>query len=224
MLMMPSAIASRSIHAIHFNLFFVLYFLTPFFPHFANHPFSQLTLLILYAYTVMLVPALRGSVGWFRVGKFNAWIWTLIVATVIISCVALAAWVYFVSPDLSRYAGTLPQVSPGLIFLYGLGFCMFNAALEEIIWRGIIMEALDSALGAGICSVIVQAASFAVAHYRNGFPNGVIGVAMVFVYGMILGIIRRKSKGMAGCWLAHATADFTIFCLIWSYIQRSAGH
>lgn len=222
-LMMPLAIISGSICAIHLNVFFLLYFLTPFFPHIALYPFSQLTLLLLYAYVVLMIPVLRGSVGWLRMGKLDAQMWMYILATIVISCTALVAWVHFFSPDLQRYVGTLPKWPDGLMYLYGLLFCMFNAVLEEITWRGVIMEALDSALGPAACSVIIQAASFAVAHYLNGFPNGKIGSAMVFVYGLMLGFIRRKSRGLAACWIAHAAADFTIFCLIYYFIRRSAG-
>jgi membrane protease YdiL (CAAX protease family) len=223
LLMVPLAIASRSIYAVHLNLFFALNFLTAYFPHFKDYPFSQLTLLVLYAYVVLLVPALRGSVDWLRAGTMSAFIWILILALIIISGAALVAWVHFVSPDLSRYKDFIPKVPPVLVYLFGLSFCMFNAALEEITWRGVMMEALDSALGSGICSIIIQAASFGAAHFLNGFPNGYIGSAMAFAYGIMLGFIRRKSKGLLACWIAHSAADFSIFCLIYSFVQNLQG-
>lgn len=222
-LLMPLAIVSRSICAIHLNVFLILLFLTPYFPHIGLYPFSELTLLALYAYVVLIIPALRGSVGWLRVGRLDAQIWIYVLATIVISCAALLAWVHWFSRDLTRYVGTLPKWPDGLMYLYGLLFCMFNAALEEIIWRGVIMEALDSALGPAIGATLLQAASFAAAHYLNGFPNGKIGAAMVFIYGLMLGVIRRKSRGLAACWIAHAAADFAIFCLIYYFIRRSAG-
>ena len=55
----------------------LVYFLMAFFPHFSKYPFSDLTLLILYAYVVILIPALRRSVGWLRIGKLDAQIWIL---------------------------------------------------------------------------------------------------------------------------------------------------
>ena len=223
LLMMPLAMVSRSVYAVHLNLFFVIYFLTPYLPHFRGYPFSQLTLLILYSCTVMSVPTLRGSVGWLRAGTMARLIWILIFALIIISCAALVAWVYFVSPDLSRYQRLIPHEPPVLIYLFGLLFCMFNAALEEITWRGVMMEALDSAFGPGICSIIIQAASFATAHFVGGFPNGYTGSAMTFAYALVLGFIRRKSKGMLGCWIAHSAADFSIFCLIYSFVQKASG-
>jgi membrane protease YdiL (CAAX protease family) len=41
-------------------------------------------------------------------------------------------------------------------------------------------------------TVLVQAGSFASFHYPAGFPNGIWGFAMVFVYGFMLGVLRRR--------------------------------
>jgi|GEM_PF-1053829 membrane protease YdiL (CAAX protease family) len=220
-LLLPLATVSRSIYTVHFNLFLLGFYLMNFFPHFPRYPFNHLTVLLLYAYVVMLIPALRDSVGWVRMGKFDANIWIFILATVIIPGVGLLLWVKIFSPDLSRYSQLVPDFPLWLTVLYGLGNSAFNAALEEITWRGVMMEALDSALGPGFWTIIIQSVSFAVAHYRNGFPNGIIGCALVFVFGMMLGILRRKSKGIVGCWLAHTGVDFTIYCLVLYFIQ---GH
>jgi membrane protease YdiL (CAAX protease family) len=221
-LILPLAVAAGSIYVVHFNLLLLCYYCMNFLPHLPLYPFSQLTMLGLYAYMVILISPLRTSVGWPRMGRFTALIWALIIITVIVSSVALVIWVQVLSPDLSRYEGNMPHFSLALMLLYGLGFCTFNAALEEITWRGVMMEALDSAFGPGACSVILQAVSFAVAHYRNGFPNGLVGSVMVLAYGLMLGFIRRKSKGILGCWLAHVTADFTIYCLIFYFMQNGS--
>jgi membrane protease YdiL (CAAX protease family) len=220
-MILPLAIASRSLSVLHFNVFLFFFFAMRWFPHFSFYPLSQLTLLLLYGYTMMIIPALLKSVGWTRTGKFSATIWWLIVTTIVVSCAALVIWVKILSPDLSRYASMIPNRPRALVLLYGLLFCTFNAALEEITWRGVMMEALDSAFGPGILSVVIQAASFALAHYRNGFPNGVTGSLMVFAYGLMLGAIRRKSKGMAAGWLAHAAADFTIYCLVYYFVEKA---
>jgi membrane protease YdiL (CAAX protease family) len=222
LLMLPLAVASRSLSVVHFNVFLVFFFLMGLFPHFASYPFSQLTMLLLYAYTVMTIAPLRQSAGWARAGRFDRIIWPLIVATIAISCIALVVWVKVISPDLARYSSLIPQRPLWVILAYGIGFCMFNAALEEITWRGVMMQALDSAFGPGLLSIVIQAAAFAVAHYQSGFPNGITGSLMVFVYGLMLGTIRRKSKGMAACWFAHVAADFTIYCLVFYFISRTA--
>jgi membrane protease YdiL (CAAX protease family) len=221
LLILPLAIASRSLYVVHFNIFLVFYFLINWFPHFPNYPFSQLTLLLLYGYTVIVIAPLRQSAAWVRIGKFGWLIWFLIVATIVVSSIALIVWVKVLSPDLSRYSSLIPNQPVAMILVFGLLFCTFNAALEEITWRGVMMQALDGTFGPGVLSIVIQAASFAVAHYRNGFPNGIIGCLMVFVYGLMLGTIRRKSKGMAACWLAHVAADFTIYCLVFYFVRQA---
>lgn len=221
-LMLPLAIISRSIYAVHLNLLLLCFCFIRYFPHLTMGTFANLTAIVLYAYAVLFIKELSHSVGWLRLGRFTPTVWMLILATIIISCLALILWVHFLSPDLSRYRSLVPNTPLPLTLLFGFGFCTFNAAVEEVIWRGVMMEALDSAFGPGLLTMLIQALSFAVAHFLYGFPNGLTGCAMVFVYGIMLGIIRRKSKGIAGCWVAHSAADFTIFCLILYFVHESA--
>jgi hypothetical protein len=37
---------------------------------------------------------------------------------------------------------------------------------------------------------------------------------MTFVYGIMLGTIRRRSQGMFAPWVAHACADMVIFVIL----------
>jgi uncharacterized protein len=150
LLLLPLSMASRSIYAIHFNVFIVCYYLMRFFPRFPLYPFSDLTFLLLYVFVVMLIPALRGSVGWLQAGKFDASIWTFVAVTIVVPIIALMLWVHFLSPDLGRYASSVPQFPFWLIVLYAVANAAFNAAIEETVWRGVMLEALDSALGPGV--------------------------------------------------------------------------
>jgi uncharacterized protein len=70
--------------------------------------------------------------------------------------------------------------------------------------------------------LIIQAVSFGVAHYRNGFPNGIVGSAMAATFGIMLGIIRRKSKGILAGWLAHTAVDAAIFTMIVHFIRQAS--
>ncbi len=222
LLLLPLSIASRSIYTIHFNVFIVCYYLMRLFPRFPLYPFSDLTFLLLYVFVVMLIPPLRGSVGWLRPGKFDARIWSMVAVTVVIPIIALMLWVHFLSPDLGRYSDSVPKFSLWLIALYALANAAFNAALEETIWRGVMLEALDSALGPGVWALLIQAVSFGVAHYRNGFPNGLVGAAMAAIFGIMLGIIRRASKGILAGWIAHTVVDAAIFTMIVYFIRGYA--
>jgi len=222
MLALPLAIASRRLPAIHLNVFLLFFFLVGILPHFHTYPFNRLSALLPYAYTVAVIPALRKSVGWLRVGTLGAKLWLFLLAIILVAGLALWLWVRLLNPDLSHYTGMLPQASTGVVLAFGIGFSAFNALLEEITWRGVMLEALDSALGAGWLALILQAISFGLAHYQTGFPNGVVGAAMACAYGLMLGVVRRKSRGMLACWLAHVLADSVIFCLIFAFAHQAA--
>ncbi|MCP5113866.1 MAG: CPBP family intramembrane metalloprotease, partial [bacterium] len=44
----------------------------------------------------------------------------------------------------------------------------------------------------------------------HGFPRGGIGVGLATVYGLILGLVWNRSRGMLAPWVAHVLADSTI--------------
>jgi len=151
---------------------------------------------------------------WLRFGHLTSDIIILILATITLSSIALLGWYLLFQPNISAPLAMIPKMPRWLLPLACLGFAMVNAAMEEIVFRGIMMQALDSALGAGKLTLVIQAASFASFHYLAGFPNGVWGFAMVFIYGFMLGVLRRRSQGMLAPWIAHVLADITIFAIL----------
>lgn len=104
----------------------------------------------------------------------------------------------------------------GLI-LSGVGFALVNAAAEECAFRGILMTALESAVGAGWLAIIIQAGSFGLFHI-HGFPNGGWGIALSGFYGLMLGSLRHYTRGLLAAWLAHIFADITIFVIAFSLL------
>ena len=92
--------------------------------------------------------------------------------------------------------------------------------MEEFLFRGVVMQSLDSAFGPGSISIVVQGWLFGAMHYLRGFPNGWRGVAMASVYGIMLGMIRRRSGGMLAPWLAHVFADLVIFAILAAIILK----
>lgn len=209
------AVVSHSGQAVHFSLFGLLWVALPFlFSVFQPWPFGLLIPIVAYGILVAAVPSLRRSFGWLRRGGLGADILLLVLATVVVSGVALVVWYGAVRPDVRQNLKYLPQMPVWMFPLAGLAFAMGNAALEEAIFRGIMLDALDSAFGPGNTAVVLQAASFALLHYVTGFPHGGWGLAMTFVYGLMLGTIRRRAQGMLAPWLAHVGADITIFAIL----------
>ena len=176
-------------------------------------PFSPFVPLVIYAIAVTAIPSLRRSVTWLRVGETNRSVWFLILVTILTSSSGLLLWFLQVKPDLSRFLGAIPTWHPILLIPVGLGFSVVNAALEEFIYRGVLMQALDAALGPGKMALIVQAVVFGSAHFK-GVPDGWIGVGMATVYGLMLGVIRRRGQGLFAPFVAHVCADVVIFCML----------
>ena len=209
------AIISRCVYAVHtLVLVSLLLMLGPVFPLFRIWPLTILGPLTIYGAMAISIPQLRHSIGWIRLGKINKKATKLIIVTVIVSSLALIGWVILMKPDIAHHLALFPELPFWAYPFAGIGFAFLNSVMEEAVFRGIFMEAIDSALGAGYWSVIIQAVPFAALHYIAGFPNGVVGVLMVFIYGVMLGAIRRISKGIFAPVIAHSAADLTIFSIL----------
>lgn len=213
----PLALWSRDIHVVHVTLLALVWLATAaMLPASGTWPLHMLAPLLIYGAVVLTVPALRRTLGWLRAGQWNASVAMLVAATVLVSGLGLVLWVAWWQPDLGGMIAMMPDLPVWTYLLAALGFAALNAAMEEAVFRGILLEALDSALGEGWTPVIIQAGCFAALHFISGFPNGPVGLVMTFVYGIMLGVVRRQSRGILAPWLAHVAADLTVFALLWA--------
>jgi len=103
----------------------------------------------------------------------------------------------------------VPDRPLGLLVAGGLIFSMVNAAVEEGAYRGVISHALDSSLGPGFAALLLQAIAFGAIHIR-GFPRGWFGVGLACIYGLLMGVIRRRAGGMFAPWIIHVFTDVVI--------------
>lgn len=209
------AILSGSVYAVHAVLLAAILLIpAAFFPMFRVWPFTLLGPLVLYGAMVFALPPLRHSVGWLRRGIIDRKVTVLIITAVLVSSLALVGWVVWMKPDIEPFLALMPALPFWVYPFVGLGFALVNATMEEIVFRGIFMEAVDSAVGPGFGSVCIQAVPFGALHYLAGFPNGMAGLAMTFAYGVMLGAIRRISKGMLAPLVTHVAADMTIYSIV----------
>jgi uncharacterized protein len=209
------AMIKRYLFVIHIALLaLLLLLLVQFGGPFRFWPFNILIPLILYAIIVGVIPALRNTINWHKRGEMSAMVTLMVVATIVLSAAALVGWMIIMKPDIGHHLAQMPELPFWVYPFAGAGFAILNALMEEVIFRGIMMEALDSAMGPGHCAIGIQAISFAALHYLAGFPNGVAGFMMVFIYGAMLGAIRRVSKGLLAPLVAHVAADLVIFSIL----------
>lgn len=140
--------------------------------------------------------------------------WLPTVATGAITPLALGLWVVVFDPDLGDVVSAyVPDVPVALLVIGGVAFSLVNAALEEIIWRGVMQHALGRLVGSAALVVGLQALSFGIAH-AHGVPRGVIGVVMAGSWAALLGLLRRHAGGLLAPFIAHVMADAAIAVII----------
>ncbi len=204
------SLITRDRFAIQVSLFQLILILV--IPHW-KWPFFQTVPLLVTLAVFSITKEQRKTLGWFKVGRMDRPIWLAIGATALVSGGALLFWFLLFHPNISKFLAMLPDWGPAGLLAVGVMFSVVNAAVEEGVYRGIIMQALDAAVGAGHLSVILQAVAFGFIHLY-GFPSGWFGVLMATVYGLMLGYIRRYSGGMLAPFIAHIVADAVIFSIV----------
>jgi membrane protease YdiL (CAAX protease family) len=60
----------------------------------------------------------------------------------------------------------------------------------------------------------LQSCWFGIFHYAAGFPNGFIGIALTFLFGLGTGYTAWRTGGLLVPVLIHAAADYAIFWLV----------
>ena len=211
-----AAFGIRAVQAFHLSLFCFLWVLIPLIaPAFNRWPLYKVTPLAIYAGVLGMSKHLRKSVLWFRPGQLGVDIWLFISFVVLVSSGALVVWNFICRPDLTANLANIPPMPLWLLPLAGVVFALLNSAVEEAIFRGVMLQSLDSAIGAGTIPLVIQAMFFGWLHYSEvGIPRGVVGVAMASVYGLMLGYLRYRSRGILASWLAHAGTDIGVFIIV----------
>ena len=166
--------------------------------------------LLCYAALVRGVPWLRGTATWARWGSFDATVRFLSIVASLLAAVALVSWYLLLHPNIAGIVKAfVPALPLGLLIAGGLIFSMVNAAVEEGAYRGVILHALDTSLGPGFAALLLQALAFGAIHIR-GFPRGWLGVGLACIYGLLMGVIRRRAGGIFAPRITHVFTDVVI--------------
>ena len=180
-------------------------------------PWYLLVPIVAYLTVIGAVPAFREELAALRPGRVDRCAALLIGLAILLAAAGLLLWTLLTNPELDGFAEMVPDMPLWMLPLAGLGFAVLNAAIEEITFRGSMQLALERALGFGAAPVVIQAALFGLLHFREGFPGGYWGVGMTFAYGLVLGVIRRRTQGLLAPWLAHVGGDIVVFILVMSF-------
>jgi membrane protease YdiL (CAAX protease family) len=150
---------------------------------------------------------------WLKAGTLSKTVIILMSIVIITSSSALLLWYFIADPDISDLQNSFPKSGLFMLIIYGILFSVFNSIWEEFIIKGILWDGLERLTLNFIVLNTIQAVLFGVLH-KNGFPRGLTGAILAGVYGFLIGIIRRKSKGLLAPCITHAFADATIFVIL----------
>ncbi len=175
-----------------------------------------LGLIILFVVSTLLILPFRqtrAALSWIKFGKIDRVTIFLLIVIGLISSGALIVWALW-TDNLGLGLQMVEDVAhypKPLILLLGIPlFALINALAEEIIYRGILHEALTHTFSNGYLAIVLQATAFAAIHFAVGFPNGLWGYLMVLCYGVMLGYLKKRTSGILSPYLSHIVADLTI--------------
>lgn len=181
-------------------------------PIFARWPWHILFPLVCYAAAVCSVRPLRRSVAWLRFGRLDRQVLLVVAAVIVLSSAALVLYFHLFHPDLDHLRPHFAGMSGAELLLAGILFSVLNATQEEVVFRGILMAGLEAEFRP-LTAMILQGLAFGAAHY-HGYPPGPVGVLLASIYGLMLGMLRNWTSGLAAPIIAHVFADATIFVIV----------
>jgi membrane protease YdiL (CAAX protease family) len=176
-------------------------------------PLPLAVILAAYGAVLACVPAARASARFWQRGTIDRTSVLCMVGFTVAAAIALVTWRFAAGVDMTRYRQFVPDNVPAWAIFAGIvPYAMFNAAFEEIIWRGVVWQAAEAAFSR-TAALVLSSVSFGLAHYR-GFPRGALGVGLALIYGFMMGFVRLRTRGLLGPWLAHIFADVVIFTMV----------
>ncbi len=181
-------------------------------PSLQRWPLGLFFPILLSTSTLYAIPRLRYRPDWFRLGESSRSVTTLGLLTLFLAPICLFIWYKATSPNLSAFSQQIPHRSLWLTLLAGITFALINSVSEEVVFRGVLQQALTIRLGVR-GAWWLQGLMFGLMH-SNGVPQGVTGMVLATAFGVVLGWIRYKSKGVGLCCLLHFVTDAVIFGLI----------
>ncbi|HZJ14895.1 MAG TPA: CPBP family intramembrane glutamic endopeptidase [Chthoniobacteraceae bacterium] len=204
--------------AAHGALFAAFLILPAAMPMLRMWPLLWLVPLICYFAVIACVPALRRTFCWLRVGRVTVATMCPAIGLGVVSCAALIVFQLSFKPDLHAYRASLPFAALGGVIVAGLVFSLLNALLEELVFRGVLFDGIDSQWGPWV-AVVATAIIFGCGH-AHGYPPGRFGEVLAGLYGLTLGALRVWTGGLALPFVAHIFADVTIYCIAVQRVLR----
>jgi len=199
-------------HAIHGGVFLAILLLARVSLPALAWPWFWVIPLAAYAIVVLAVPRLRRTFPRPRGGMINCLSVAVTVAGTVLSCGVLVGYQVLFRPEVASLARGLPVAAFGSLVLAGICFSIGNAVFEEVVFRGVLYDALKAEWGT-VVAVLVTAGAFGLGHLQ-GYPPGLLGAVLAGIYGAMLGLLRWWTGGLLLPIASHVCADATIFSIL----------
>ena len=199
----------RLVHGIAFVLLMGCNLLIP---ALRRWPWVWLAPLATYFFIVACVPPLRRSLGWVRLGRLSTAGVAVTLGIMVLTTFTLVVFQTTAQPDVRSFRAALPFEALGGIITAGVVFSLVNATLEEMVFRGVLFEALQSQWGAWM-TVTGTAVLFGLGHL-HGYPSGPAGTCLAAGFGLLTGGLRLWTGGLLLPIVAHISADATIYAIL----------
>lgn len=199
----------------HSGLFLACVFLIPLLPEsYCVWPWPLLVPVLSYLVFVVAVPYLRRTFQPPPLGgqKLSAWLIALVLS--LATSLVLLGHQHSCQPDLQYLLDRLPVNKLGWM-MTAILFPPFNAALEEIVFRGFLFDGFRACRGRGF-AIVGSSVIFGLAHY-GGYPPGSIGCILAMVFGLFMAILRLYSRGLLVPVVVHVFADATILVILYNW-------
>jgi membrane protease YdiL (CAAX protease family) len=168
--------------------------------------------LLVYGGAVLTIKPLRQTAPKLAVGRLSGGPLAAAAILAVITTGVLIGFHALFRPDMRDLAARLPRSWFGNIVLAGVCFSIVNAILEELIFRGVLWEAVaqewNSSVALGVTAVLFGAG------HLDGYPPGPTGAILAGIYGLLLGGLRWWTGGLGLAAACHVFADATIFCIL----------
>lgn len=203
------ALATRSSAAVHATLLCTLAGLAALTRGFSVHPFPLVGALFAYGILVASSPTLRGPADWWHSGAWGRGTARLTLAIGLLPLAGVPLWRVLEGPHLGPGATILGELPLWILPVVGLFVALVTALVEEVAFRGVLLDSAWSAVGLR-AGLVVQAAAFGLVH-AGSVLGGPWGIVLSGLYGYALGVLRVRTRGLAAPFLAHLLADLVLF-------------
>jgi membrane protease YdiL (CAAX protease family) len=135
-------------------------------------------------------------------------------AYILLSCCTLIIYSYLYPHAAMQFKlelEPLKGLNYSVLSVAGIAFALFNAFWEETVYRGFYYEGFKPY---AFLSWVMPQLVFSLLHYQSGFPKGIVGLFLTFVFGLMMQYIRIRSKSLVPCIITHSICDSTIFILV----------